>query len=531
MQIATRCLTGNPSGRPTIASVFARAGIPGFVFIEGRPCDVSAAVNGLVTVYRDLQRLVPSDERARLLSSRNPLLLTHKVREGDWVRCLHGRYRNDVGLVCGLDPSRDAEVVVAFVPRIPEKATGSAASGSAKRKRTARPEPRKWTATQVMAVWGKHVKNVSVEEEEYELHNEKYVSGLLLKHLAPASFEMAQAPLDIGPFVTASYISDFYFCSDVAFRYAQDTIKAGQRVKVIAGELQGLVGYPTAVSDGVAIVPQTNGDLPPLSISVRDLTLEFLPGDHVQHHYVDCRGILSSVNNERRTVFLIEKDTNKEVRATVSLRYIINISLQDISHMDAIEPYSLPANFYQFTPGVWVHFSGPRDSERPKRRGYITSVEDGHVLVIDERTFTEVSNKISSADLAYIRRSSRSTRGSLKCRHPKHLPSRLATWSTLYWVEGSSSLRDRAEGMRALSDTSVTPPSTSNSKRCSPGPSRRSSHSPGITSGQCTFTLFMPTRYIVHFSLGRKRRKWPNQIQAVDPALHRLTLSALHRGP
>ena len=71
--------------------------------------------------------------------------------------------------------------------------------------------------------------------------------------------------------------------------------------------------------------------------------------------------------------------------------------------MDAVQPCPAPANFYRFTPGLWVNFSGPIDSKQLKRRGYIISVEDGHVVVVDERMFGEVSNKISSAGLAYIR--------------------------------------------------------------------------------------------------------------------------------
>ena len=70
--------------------------------------------------------------------------------------------------------------------------------------------------------------------------------------------------------------------------------------------------------------------------------------------------------------------------------------------MDAVEPWSPPANFYRFTPGLWVHFTGPIDSRRLKRRGYITEVEGGLVTVVDEHTFAEVSNKLSSAEVAYI---------------------------------------------------------------------------------------------------------------------------------
>ncbi|KAN0137707.1 hypothetical protein V8E53_004463 [Lactarius tabidus] len=147
MQIATRCLTGNLSSRPTITLAFACPGIPGYLFMEGQPCDISAAVRGLVTVYGE-PHLVPSDECLTLLSRRSPL---HRhVHKGEWVRCLHGLYRGDVGLVCSHNRSSEADVTIAFIPRIPKKA-----SGSAKRKRPGRPELRKWTAAKVKAMWGK----------------------------------------------------------------------------------------------------------------------------------------------------------------------------------------------------------------------------------------------------------------------------------------------------------------------------------------------------------------------------------------
>ena len=68
-----------------------------------------------------------------------------------------------------------------------------------------------------------------------------------------------------------------------------------------------------------------------------------------------------------------------------------------------MEPCTPTNNFYRFTPGLWVDFSGPTDSDRPKCRGYITGVEDGRAAVIDECTFGEVNNKLCSADLAYSR--------------------------------------------------------------------------------------------------------------------------------
>ena len=56
-----------------------------------------------------------------------------------------------------------------------------------------------------------------------------------------------------------------------------------------------------------------------------------------------------------------------------------------------VTPYTPPHTFYQFKPGTWVDFRGPKDTERAKRRGWVQIVEDMQALVIEERTFTEVS--------------------------------------------------------------------------------------------------------------------------------------------
>ena len=63
-----------------------------------------------------------------------------------------------------------------------------------------------------------------------------------------------------------------------------------------------------------------------------------------------------------------------------------------------VTPYTPPHNFYQFKPGTWVDFRGPKDTERPKRRGWIHTVEDTQALVIEERTFTEVSGQTHARD-------------------------------------------------------------------------------------------------------------------------------------
>ncbi|KAN0128004.1 hypothetical protein V8E53_014181 [Lactarius tabidus] len=346
MQIATRCLTRNSSGQPTIVSAFTCPGILGYLFIEGQPCDVSAAVCGLVTVYGK-PHLVPSDECLMLLSRCSPL--HHCIHKGKRVRCLHRLYCGDMGLVCGHN-HLEADVTIAFVPHIPKKALRSA-----KCKRPGCPELCKWTAAEVKAMWGK----------------QRYKSGLIIKYLPPASIVIADPPLDISPFILTKYISNLPFFSSV-----------GHQVKVVISEQQGLVGHTTDVCDGVVTVTlQVGEDISPLIISLHVLSIQYSPGGHIKHRFADSCSILSTVNKDRRAVTYIEKDTNEEY----------------VAHMDTIELHSPSCNFFRFTPGLWVHFSSPRDSEQPKCRGYITAVEEDHALVTDELTFTEF--KIDTQEL------------------------------------------------------------------------------------------------------------------------------------
>lgn len=267
-----------------------------------------------MTVYKNSPRFVPPEERITLLSPRNPGQRSQPVNEGEWVKCKYGLYRNDIGFVCGHDPSSDAELIVAFVPRIPHKASRpgqeKGAPGSAKRKRVIRPEPQSWSAHDVEAIWGKsQVRRTS--KDEYEFRHETYKSGLVLKRFPPASLTGASAPADIGPFTRASQIS----FAPVLRRIAQDSIKVGQRVAVISGEQCGLVGYPIDINNGEATVVQRTGDDTPLLTPLRCLLPAYEPGDHVKHRWMHSRGIVVSVDDDLKTLSFVEEGTNEEVRS------------------------------------------------------------------------------------------------------------------------------------------------------------------------------------------------------------------------
>ena len=375
--------------------------------MEGDLVDVTAAIKGVSAVYGTVPRFVPPTERGTLLSPRNPLSTTHSVRCGEWVRCLHGLYRDDVGLVCEVLPTSDASVIVTFIPRIPDRVFASAnAAASAKRKRPTRPTPRLWFPGQVRAVWGEHRVRTTSNAFEYEFGHETYRTGLLIKPLPPASIVVANAPDDVGLFFQSAYIQDLPFFDSVARRYAQHTFTVGQRVQIISGEQQGLVGRTATITGGVVEVYPDNDDLPPLQVPQEQLIPVHRPGDHVKYLWSDTHGI--AIPSDPGMVSFINTRTQEGVRAYVIGTINVNHIFQFTTHMYYVTPYNPPHTFYQFKPGTWVDFRGPKDTERPKRRGWVYSVEDTHALVIDERTYTQVREHISTKTrLTFMVRSSR----------------------------------------------------------------------------------------------------------------------------
>lgn len=156
-------------------SVLAHPGIPGYVFMEGHLDNVTAAIKGLLAVYSTVPCFIPLTERGTLLSPHNPLSTTHSIRCSEWVHCLHGLYRDDVGLVCEVHPTSDASVIIAFIPWIPDCVCASAnAAASVKRKRPTQPSPCLWFLGQVRAVWGEHQVRTTSNAFEYEFGHETY---------------------------------------------------------------------------------------------------------------------------------------------------------------------------------------------------------------------------------------------------------------------------------------------------------------------------------------------------------------------
>jgi hypothetical protein len=282
--------------------------------MEGSLQAVKEALDGLVAVRSLTPRLIPSNQRIALLASRNPL--SRRIEEGQWVRCLHGLYRDDIGFVCGWDSSSDKEIIVAFVPRIPYMSDRPIGSSTGKRKRACRPLPRSWSSAQATLEWG--AKSVqSIPPDKFIFRRETYDSGLIMKHLPPDCLVIVDcAPSNLKLFLAASCIREMSSFAPWIHRFAQDSLQPQQRIKVESGEQRELVGHVNEIIDSVAaIVPVSPfEDLPMPHVPLRFLAPHYLPGDHVKARWSDSCGIVMTVDDERKTLVYIEKGSVRQVR-------------------------------------------------------------------------------------------------------------------------------------------------------------------------------------------------------------------------
>jgi hypothetical protein len=305
-QIYRRCLEPSRVQPPAITSAFARPSIPGYVFIEA--FDVKAAchaVKGFVTVRNQQPQFIAPTEYTGILSSR-PLSST-RIEIGQWVRCLAGRYRDDVGYVYETNVSSEWNVIVVFVPRIPQ-------SGG-KRKRDGRPTPRVWTAEEVTQQYGNRKVKV-LGPNKFIFGGCTYEDGLAMEQTSLSYLRaLEHSPQNILPFVQSAMIRSHPAFSPCLRRFVQDSTQVGDRILVSSGEQTGIIGHVEAIQDHIADVVAERAEHSGLVIRValRDLIPHFLPGDNVKNRWSDSFGMVISIDHEGQKVTFLDREASAEV--------------------------------------------------------------------------------------------------------------------------------------------------------------------------------------------------------------------------
>ena len=302
-QICRRCLEPSEIHPPAIMSAFARPSIPGYVFIEALHVgEVRHAVEGLVTVRDKQPRLIMVTEYVSLLSSLPQSF--PRIEGGQWVRCLVGRYRDDVGYVYELDQSNAA---VVFVPRITRP--------KGKRQRDGRPPPRAWTATECIEQYGQGSVTI-LGPNKFVFQRSVYEEGLVTERVPLSYLRILDgSPGDITPFVRSILLRSHPRFALCVKRYAQESTQVGDRILVVLGEYAGIIGCIKGIHNTVVEVvtqsPEEHLGLV-ISIALHELMPHFLAGDHVKDRWSDRTGIVVAVDQDQKVTFL-DKDSNEEV--------------------------------------------------------------------------------------------------------------------------------------------------------------------------------------------------------------------------
>lgn len=302
LQICRRCLEPSENQPPAITSAFTRTSIPGYVFIEAyHVSEVHHAVDGFVSVRDKNPNFIVATDYVGLLSR-----TCSRVEDGQWVRCLVGRYHGDVGYVSDTD---EWNASVVFVPRIPIP--------RGKRQRGGRPPPRAWTAAEVVQQFD-HRKVRVHGANKFTFGGSLYEDGLVWECVPISHLRVSNhSPEDIAPFVRSNKLRTEPLFDACVKRFAQDSTQVGDRILVVSGEHAGIIGCIERIHDNVAdVVTQSPEEHSGLVIGVvlRDLMPHFLAGDHVKDRWSDRAGIVLAIDNNDKKVTFLRKETNEEVR-------------------------------------------------------------------------------------------------------------------------------------------------------------------------------------------------------------------------
>ncbi|KAI9437480.1 hypothetical protein H4582DRAFT_2057849 [Lactarius indigo] len=376
-QICRRCLLPREIHPPAITSTFALPSIPGYVFIEAFDVrEAHHAVDGLVTVCDKQPRFIPPAKYVGILSSRPHS--SARIEVGQWVRCIAGQYRDDVGYVykSNVSESNQWDVIVVFVPRIPQ-------SGG-KRKRDGRPAPHAWTAAELTQQYGQRKVKV-LGPNKFLFRGSMYEDGLVMEPIPLTYLRVLEhSPQNITPFIQSAIIQSHPPFHPCLKRFAQDSAQVGDRVLVVSEEYAGVIGRTERIQDNVADVvtqsPEQHSGLI-IRISLRDLTPHFHPGDCVKDRWSGSFGMVVAIDHDEQKVTFLDREANAEInRSTLSIQF-----------------FSPPLRFFRFTPGLYVEFPGASGA---MHRGRILQEPDGTIArVIDGVSGKHVQININVDDI------------------------------------------------------------------------------------------------------------------------------------
>jgi transcription elongation factor SPT5 len=233
---------------------------------------------------------VPWDDRAKL---RNYKEKKPNYEVGGWVRIRKGLYKGDIALVGSISHRRD-DVKLALLARINMDQKGKRKADNS----FTRPPRQLFNAKTFSDIFGNDSVTRHPDERIHTFRKMQFRDGLLIKWFSPLSFDKCEPSPDELAF--------FELCPGAKFW--KIPLEAGERVKILAGEMSGQIGYVVSIlQEQLEVVLET----PPEG--VQD-TFCLTPGQAVRELRVGDDVIVQRGKDRGKTgvIILFEKKNEKE---------------------------------------------------------------------------------------------------------------------------------------------------------------------------------------------------------------------------
>jgi ribosomal protein L24 len=266
-------------GTPGVLSVFTQDKIQGYVYIEATTViAIHSALEGTLGIPHFRHNtphidMVSLDDRVKLLTMTSPS--TDKL---SWVRVQkRGRYKDDLGLV--IDTHQENSYAdILLVPRI---------LLDHKRKRQGRPAAALFDVKAVKRVYGENA--IQQRNQLVVFKGDIYSHGLVEIRFASQdlSSRVDPTPSDLELFRQSRHPSVATVIATMVHFYI------GDRVRIIAGTFQGMLGWLLNIDDRIATVTASIDEKPPQTFDVMTWEIErfFCLGDAVEVHCGDQQGV------------------------------------------------------------------------------------------------------------------------------------------------------------------------------------------------------------------------------------------------
>ncbi|KAI0258498.1 hypothetical protein BC834DRAFT_980932 [Gloeopeniophorella convolvens] len=354
---------------PGYSAAFTCSGIPGYIYVEGPRASAHEAVQHLVSVLNHNGFLVPSDERAPLLSP--PIGGRLEPKAGLWVEARRGLYRDDIGYALRANDTPANDFLVAFVPRIRE--------AEKRGRRNPRPPPKARSQLELASLHGTG-SVTSSGGNKYRFRGQNFEDSLVIKRLPAAEVEVAaRPPLDIEAFVRAECVRTHTDFSSALAEWVRHGLDRDDKVGVVTGPFQSARGRLRGLQDSVASVglewpPEIAGQQ--VNVPLAQVYLRYEPGDFVKQRWDHLYGPVASVNDAHGTLMYVEQRSTRPINLTPVEVEVLQ---------DYVCARALPTHMFTPSPGLWVEWGNPRNPALPKSRGRVQRVlPSGLVVVANE---------------------------------------------------------------------------------------------------------------------------------------------------